>query len=296
MATFDETHPHQFAVAGGGKAFLWPGSGLRDAKPRWIVAAEIVETGRRYLRTCAQVQPRWIEPIAEHVLKRTYRDVHWDRDAASAVAVERVALFGVAIVQGRRVRYGPIDPVVSRQMLIQHGLVEGELDTDAPFFLHNQKLLDDAERLQAKVRRNDLVRDFTARYEFYDRRIPADVFDGARLAQWLRREQHGAVRTRRAVGAVVHERKRRVSRRRGGIARRRVPRRAAHRFRLVGAAIQVRARRRGRRRHAHGADGEAGRPVGPAGRLARAGPVGAESRGADPLAAEGTATAAGARA
>ncbi len=183
VATRDDSG--QYAVAGGGKALLWPGSGIFGGRPKWVVAAELVETGRRYLRFCAKVQPRWIEPIAAHLVKRAYSDVHWDRAAASAVAMERVSLFGLTLVSGRRVRYGPIDPAGSRELLIQHGLVDGELDTKADFLAHNQALLEEMELLQAKLRRSDLLLGPWARYEFYDGRIPAEVYDGPRLTKWL---------------------------------------------------------------------------------------------------------------
>jgi len=175
----------QYSVAGGGKALLWPGSGIASGKPWWVVAAEVVETGRRYLRCCAKIQARWVEPIAAHLVKRSYSDIHWDRDSASAVAMEKVSLFGLTLVSGRRVRYGPIDPAASRELLIQHGLVEGEMDRPPEFLVHNQKLMEEMEQLQAKLRRNDLLLGPWARYEFYDRRIPPDVYDGPRLTKWL---------------------------------------------------------------------------------------------------------------
>ena len=69
---------HDYNVAGGGKANLWPGSGMFRSKAKWIVAAEQVETTRRYLRCCGRIDPRWIEPLAGHLIKRTYSDLHWD--------------------------------------------------------------------------------------------------------------------------------------------------------------------------------------------------------------------------
>src|SRR5208283_4648918 len=116
---------YEYGVAGGGKAHIWPGSGVFEQKPKWLVGAEVVETTRRYLRTCGQVDPRWIEPIAAHLVKRSYHGVHWAPAHASAMALERVALFGLTIVAGRRIHYGPIDPAASRHLLIEQGLVEG---------------------------------------------------------------------------------------------------------------------------------------------------------------------------
>ena len=177
---------YEYSVAGGGKAILWPGSGVLRAKPKWIAAAEVIETTRRYLRTCARIDPRWIERLAGHLVNRTYSDLHWDPAWASAVALERVTLFGLTIVAGRRVRYGPIDPAASRQLFIEHGLVEGDLEPRPPLLRHNAELLEQVELLQAKLRRHDLVATPWTRYQFYDQRLPEDVCDGATLAKWLR--------------------------------------------------------------------------------------------------------------
>ncbi len=177
---------HEYTVAGGGKAYLWPGSGVFASGPKWIMAAEVIETTRRYLRTCARINPRWIEPLSGHLLKRAHSDVRWDRQAAAAVAQERVSLFGLTIVPRRQVRYGPIDPAAARQLLIQDGLVEEQFDLKADFFAHNHMLRLEVERLEEKLRRRDLLRGQWAIYDFYDRRIPEDVYDGQRLLRWLR--------------------------------------------------------------------------------------------------------------
>lgn len=178
----------EYSVAGGGKAFLWPGSGIFEAKPKWVMGAELVETTRRYLRTAARVNPGWIEPLAPHLLKRTYTDVHWDPSQAAAMAFEKVSLFALVVVPRRRVRYSPIDPQAARQMLIQNGLVEGQFELPAAFFEHNQRLIAEVHGLEDKLRRRDLLRGQWAIYEFYDQRIPPDVVDGHALVAWLRRQ------------------------------------------------------------------------------------------------------------
>ena len=142
-----------------------------------------IETTRD-ICTRARIDPAWIEPLADHLVNRTYSDEHWDRRSASALAFERVSLWGLTIVPRRRVRYGPIDPARSRELFIRHGLVEGEYDTSAEFVRHNQRLLDEAHDLRAKLRRNELLRGDEARYDFYDARIPGDVYDGPRFEKW----------------------------------------------------------------------------------------------------------------
>jgi len=177
---------HQYTVAGGGKALLWPGSGIFAKKPRWIVAAELVETARRYLRTCARINTHWVESVAAHVVRRDYSDAYWDPKAATPMVLETVSLFGLTLVAGRHVRYGPIDPEAARELLVQHGLVEGKMALRGDDFLsHNQKILAETERLAAKLRRNDLMLGQWARFEFYDRRVPAGVYEGSGLWRWL---------------------------------------------------------------------------------------------------------------
>ena len=183
---------NEYTVAGGGKAMLWPGSGVFHNRPKWIVAAELVETTRRYLRTCARIDPRWIEPLAGHVIKRTYSDLYWNSDWASAAALERLTLFGLPVVAGRPVRYGPIDPAASRQLFVEHALVYGDLNPKPTFLVHNESLREKMEELQAKLRRRDLLASDGNLYAFYDERLPADVYDGATLTKWLRadRDRH----------------------------------------------------------------------------------------------------------
>ena len=186
---------YEYTVAGGGKASIWPGSGLFKQKPKWLVAAELVETTRRYLRTCGRIDPRWIEPIAGHLVKRTYHGVQWDAAQASAMALEKVTLFGLTIVAGRRIHYGSIDPSMSRHLMIEQGLVQGEIEPKPAFLARNEVLAEELEQLQAKLRRRDLLVSDIARYEFYDRRVPADVYDGATLTKWLKTNPHALTMT-----------------------------------------------------------------------------------------------------
>lgn len=177
---------NEYTGAGNSKFFLWPGAGPFASKPKWIVAGELVETTRRYARTVARIEPEWIEPLAEHLVNRSYSDPHWDRRSGGTMAYERVSLFGLPVVLKRRVRYGRIDPVVSRELFIRHGLAEFDLDCRAPFFAHNRKLLDDIQKLATKTRRRDLIVDPHALYAFYDARLPAEAYDLHQLDRWRR--------------------------------------------------------------------------------------------------------------
>jgi ATP-dependent helicase HrpA len=182
---------YEYTVAGGQQALLWPGSSAYARRPRWLMAGEVLETSRRYLRIAARINPRWIEPLAEHLVKRTHRDPQWDPTVGAAMAVESVSLFGLPIVPQRRVRLAAVDAAHAREMFIEHGLVRGDFKTRAKFLSHNQQLLEDLERLQRKVRRYGLLRGEHARYGFYDRRIPAEVVDAATFERWRRQTEAG---------------------------------------------------------------------------------------------------------
>jgi ATP-dependent helicase HrpA len=178
---------NEYTAAGGGKFLVWPGSSVVAGKPRWIVAAELVETTRRYLRTVARIDPEWIEPLAGHLVSRSYSDPHWVRSAGSAMASEKVSLYGLPIVPRRSVRYGAIDPAKSRDLLIEEGLVAGEIDTRAEFYKRNCDLLANLGRLAAKLRRRELIIDPHVLYRFYDSRLALEVCDAVTLDKWLRR-------------------------------------------------------------------------------------------------------------
>ncbi|WP_374108933.1 ATP-dependent RNA helicase HrpA [Pseudonocardia sp. ICBG1293] len=176
--------PKDYLGARGAKFAIWPGSGLARKPPRWVMAAELVETTRLWARTVAPVQPDWIEPLAEHLVKKTYSEPRWSRKRGSAVATERVTLHGLPLVADRTVAYGRIDAEVSRDLFLRHALVEGDWDTRHRFFHANRALLDDAEELEHRARRRDLVVDEDTLFAFYDERVPADVVSGKHFDRW----------------------------------------------------------------------------------------------------------------
>ncbi|MCC7406650.1 MAG: ATP-dependent RNA helicase HrpA [Phycisphaeraceae bacterium] len=180
------TDGYAYTGAGGKKLYLWPGSVLFDKTPAWIVSAEQVDTTRLYARTVAPIQPTWIEPLAGHLVSRSYSEPHWEEKSAHVRAFEKVTLFGLTIVPKRSVHYGPVDPAKARKIFIHHALVEGEFRTDAPFFQHNQALVEEVRQLEAKARRPDLLADEQLRFAFYDARLPAGVHNGPALEQWLK--------------------------------------------------------------------------------------------------------------
>ena len=174
-----------YTGARGIKFWVHPGSGTR--KPgKWIVASELVETTRLFARGVAAIDPKWLEELGAHLLKRERGDPAWDRGRAQVVAIERGSLYGLPVYGNRRVHFGPFAPQLSREIFIRSALVEGDYDTRAQFFSHNQRLIADIERLEHKSRRPDILVDKDLIEAFYDERIPPEVHTGADFERWRR--------------------------------------------------------------------------------------------------------------
>ncbi len=182
----------EYLGARGARFAIFPGSALFKKQPRWVMAAELVETSRLWARVAARVDPQWIEEHAGHLVKRHYSEPHWERKQAAVLANERVTLYGLPIVVGRKVNYGRIDPGLSRELFIRHALVEGDWQTHHRFFHENRELREDVEDLEHRARRRDILVDDETLFDFYDRRIPAHVVSGRHFDSWwkkARREQ-----------------------------------------------------------------------------------------------------------
>ncbi|MYZ12936.1 ATP-dependent RNA helicase HrpA, partial [Streptomyces sp. SID337] len=168
---------------------VFPGSALFKKPPRFIMSAELVETSRLWARVNARIEPEWVEPLAQHLLKRTYSEPHWEKDQAAVMATEKVTLYGVPIVTDRKVNYGRIDPEVSRDLFIRNALVEGDWRTHHKFFAANRKLLTEVEELEHRARRRDILVDDETLFDFYDQRVPAHVVSGAHFDSWWKKKQ-----------------------------------------------------------------------------------------------------------
>jgi ATP-dependent helicase HrpA len=176
----------EYLGANGTRLAIHPGSGQFKARPAWIVSAEQVQTTKVYARTVARIDPRWVEEVGTHLVKRQHYEPHWERRAARASIYERVTLFGLTLSSGRRVPYEHIDPKGARELFIRHALVLMEFDSRAAFFAHNLKLLADTEYLQQKGRRVDLLGDENQLYEFFDARVPEGIATGPAFDRWRR--------------------------------------------------------------------------------------------------------------
>jgi len=179
----------EYSGARGIKLHLFPGSVLFKKQPKWIIAAELVETTRLYARSCARIEPEWIEQVAGDLCKRSIFEPHWEKRSAAVMAYERLTLYGLVINPRRKIHYGKINPSEARELFIRGALVEKEFKTPAPFFKHNNELIDEIESLEAKSRRRDLLVDDEVLYRFYDQRLPHDIYDGRRFEAWRKQAE-----------------------------------------------------------------------------------------------------------
>ncbi|MFD6299944.1 ATP-dependent RNA helicase HrpA [Streptomyces sp. NPDC060235] len=181
---------NEYLGARNAKFAIFPGSALFKKPPRFVMSAELVETSRLWARVNARIEPEWIEPLAGHLLKRTYSEPHWEKDQAAVMAYEKVTLYGVPIVAQRKVNYGRIDPEVSRELFIRNALVEGDWRTHHKFFADNRKLLTEVEELEHRARRRDILVDDETLYDFYEQRVPEHVVSGAHFDSWWKHKRH----------------------------------------------------------------------------------------------------------
>ena len=186
----NKTEEADYLGARNRKFWLFPGSALFKRKPKWIMAAELVETSKLYARGIAKIEPSWIEPLAGHLVKKNWFEPHWEKKQARVVAYEQATLYGLVIYSRRKVHYGTIDPAVSRELFIREGLVADQYNTAAPFYQHNKQLITEIEELEAKSRRQDILADPETLFGFYNEIIPADVVNGAGFEAWRKKAEH----------------------------------------------------------------------------------------------------------
>ncbi|MEU2539836.1 ATP-dependent RNA helicase HrpA [Streptomyces iakyrus] len=190
MKDVKEGAKNEYLGARNAKFAVFPGSALFKKPPRFVMSAELVETSRLWARVNAKIEPEWVEPLAAHLVKRTYSEPHWEKDQAAVMAYEKVTLYGVPIVAQRKVNYGRIDPEISRELFIRNALVEGDWRTHHKFFSDNRRLLTEVEELEHRARRRDILVDDETLYDFYDQRIPEHVVSGAHFDSWWKHKRH----------------------------------------------------------------------------------------------------------
>ncbi len=190
MKDVKEGAKNEYLGARNAKFAIFPGSALFKKPPRFVMSAELVETSRLWARVNAKIEPEWVEPLAGHLLKRTYSEPHWEKDQAAVMAYEKVTLYGVPIIAQRKVNYGRIDPETSRELFIRNALVEGDWRTHHKFFADNRKLLTEVEELEHRARRRDILVDDDTLFDFYDQRVPEHVVSGAHFDSWWKHKRH----------------------------------------------------------------------------------------------------------
>ncbi|AQP44587.1 ATP-dependent RNA helicase HrpA [Tessaracoccus flavus] len=176
----------EYQGARGARFAIQPGSALAKRTPPLVMAFELVETSRLWARTVAEIKAEWVEQVAGHVLTRTLSEPSFSPRSATVVASERLTLFGVPIVAGRRTSYAADHPKEAREIFIRSALVEGEWETRLDLVVKNRAVLADAAKLTDRMRRPDLLISDDDLYAFYDERIPPEVVSGATLDKWLR--------------------------------------------------------------------------------------------------------------
>jgi ATP-dependent helicase HrpA len=164
--------------------YVAPGSCLKKSRPKWVVAAELIDTSKLYARCVAKIEPDWIEPLARHLTNSTYTDPRWDKKLAQVTAWERVSLYGLTVVPKRRVHYGPINVEVSHEIFIREALANMELETNAPFFKENKRIIAEIQELEHKARRQDVLVDEHALFAFYDKIVPREIVNGIGFEAW----------------------------------------------------------------------------------------------------------------
>ncbi|WP_240759960.1 ATP-dependent RNA helicase HrpA, partial [Phytoactinopolyspora endophytica] len=185
-----EGQGNEYLGARGTKFGIFPGSGLFKKPPKFVMAAELVETSRLWARMNARIDPEWAETLAGHLVKRSYSEPHWSKKSGAVMAHEKVTLYGVPIVASRRVLYSKVDPELCRELFIRHALVEGDWETRHRFFHHNRELLEDVEDLEHRARRRDILVDDETLFDFYDQRLPADVVSARHFDAWWKKARH----------------------------------------------------------------------------------------------------------
>ena len=168
------------------KVQIFPGSVLHKKPPKWLVAAEIVETSQVYARQCAAIDPKWLLRINPQILKRHHYEPAWQMRSGRVMAVERVTLYGLTISDGNRIHFGDVNPVATREIFIRDGLVCGEYRKPPAFLKANLAKVREVQDLESRTRRRDLLVDEQALFEFYDERIPDHCFSASSLEKWTR--------------------------------------------------------------------------------------------------------------
>jgi ATP-dependent helicase HrpA len=179
----------EFTAARNRKFFIFPGSGLFKKPPEWVITFALVETTKLYARIVAEIQPEWLEDVAPHLCKSVYKDPKWDADKGFVYAKESILSGGLTLSAGRPVHFGPINPEEARKIFIQQGVVPGNLNTRSGWIKLHQRMLDDIQGLEEKIRRPDSLLDTDSIFEHFNNLLPDDVYSVKTLERWIQKSQ-----------------------------------------------------------------------------------------------------------
>jgi ATP-dependent helicase HrpA len=183
-----KTEDGDFLGARQRRFWVHPSSVIGRKKPTWLMAAELVETTKLFARMVAKIEPDWIEPLAGHLIKKNHLEPHWEKKRGQVVAYEQISLYGMIVVGRRAVHFGPIEPVISRELFIREGLVGGEIHSRAKCLTANRQLLEKLDELEAKARRRDILADEETLFAYYEARLPAEIYQSATFDSWYKSE------------------------------------------------------------------------------------------------------------
>ncbi|MGD8570198.1 MAG: ATP-dependent RNA helicase HrpA, partial [Gammaproteobacteria bacterium] len=168
---------------------IHPGSGLCKHPPKWLIAAELIETHKLYAHNVAKVQPEWLAAIGRHLTKHHYSQAYWENKTGHVAAYEKITLYGLVLVTDKKINYENIAPIESREIFIRSALVEQNLDTNAWFYRHNAAVIDEARAEEDRQRKRGILIDDDYLFAFYDKRIPANICNRASFNRWIKQQE-----------------------------------------------------------------------------------------------------------
>ncbi|MEZ5465786.1 MAG: ATP-dependent RNA helicase HrpA [Lysobacteraceae bacterium] len=170
---------------------LFPASPLAKKPPRWVLSGELLETRQLYGLTNARIEPEWVIAAAPQLIATRHFDPHWSEKQGRALVYEQRSIFGLTLVERKRVGYAAIDAADARRVFIE-ALAQDRVRSTCGFVDHNRRELEKAMEEEARLRRSDLVADDAWREHFYAGRIPPDILSVKALEAWWRRADKGA--------------------------------------------------------------------------------------------------------
>lgn len=174
----------EYKGARNSRFYIFPGSGLAKKSPKWLMAAELVETSRLFARTVAKIDANWIEPAAEHLIKRSYSEPHWEKKQGAVMAFEQLSLYGLIIVAKRKINFHQIEPRTCREIFIREALVNGDANINESFFQRNKDLIKEVDKIEQKARRRDFLVDEQVLFDFFDNKLPDKVICQRSFLSW----------------------------------------------------------------------------------------------------------------